>query len=226
MAAGTARAAPAARPIASGAVLRIVLPKGSLERATLELFEAADLAVVRSSSRRVQGHDRRPAGRRGAHPAPAGDPGLRRRGPVRRRHHRARLDRGDGQRRRQPRRAALLEGDDATRSAWSSPSPATPPCTTPARPRRRRAGVVGVPRADPALLRQARHRRRRPPVLRRQRGQGPRHRRLRRRDHRDRPGAAGRRPADHRHHPRQLHRGHRQPRRPTRTRPSATPWAS
>jgi ATP phosphoribosyltransferase len=31
-------------------VLRIVLPKGSLERATLELFEAADLPVVRSST--------------------------------------------------------------------------------------------------------------------------------------------------------------------------------
>jgi ATP phosphoribosyltransferase len=31
-------------------VLRVVLPKGSLERATLELFEAADLPVVRSSS--------------------------------------------------------------------------------------------------------------------------------------------------------------------------------
>ena len=31
-------------------VLKLVLPKGSLERATLELFEAADLAVVRSSS--------------------------------------------------------------------------------------------------------------------------------------------------------------------------------
>jgi ATP phosphoribosyltransferase len=31
-------------------VLRIVLPKGSLERATLELFESADLTVVRSSS--------------------------------------------------------------------------------------------------------------------------------------------------------------------------------
>jgi ATP phosphoribosyltransferase len=31
-------------------VLRLVLPKGSLEKATLELFEAADLAVVRSSS--------------------------------------------------------------------------------------------------------------------------------------------------------------------------------
>ncbi len=31
------------------AMLRLVLPKGSLERATLELFEAADLAVSRSS---------------------------------------------------------------------------------------------------------------------------------------------------------------------------------
>ena len=31
-------------------MLRIVLPKGSLEKATLELFEAADLPVVRSSS--------------------------------------------------------------------------------------------------------------------------------------------------------------------------------
>lgn len=31
-------------------MLRLVLPKGSLERATLELFEAADLSVVRSSA--------------------------------------------------------------------------------------------------------------------------------------------------------------------------------
>jgi ATP phosphoribosyltransferase len=31
-------------------VLRLVLPKGSLEKATLELFEAADLPVIRSSS--------------------------------------------------------------------------------------------------------------------------------------------------------------------------------
>src|SRR5204863_1005460 len=30
-------------------MLRLVLPKGSLERATLDLFEAADLAVTRSS---------------------------------------------------------------------------------------------------------------------------------------------------------------------------------
>lgn len=31
-------------------MLRVVLPKGSLEKATLELFEAADLPVIRSSS--------------------------------------------------------------------------------------------------------------------------------------------------------------------------------
>ena len=31
-------------------VLRIVLPKGSLEKATLELFESADLSVIRSSA--------------------------------------------------------------------------------------------------------------------------------------------------------------------------------
>lgn len=37
-------------PIPSGCVLQMVLPKGSLERATLELFEAADLPVRRSSS--------------------------------------------------------------------------------------------------------------------------------------------------------------------------------
>jgi ATP phosphoribosyltransferase len=36
--------------VPSGPRLRLVLPKGSLERATLELFEAADLGVARSSS--------------------------------------------------------------------------------------------------------------------------------------------------------------------------------
>src|SRR3954462_4527601 len=37
-------------PVPWPPVLRLVLPKGSLERATLDLFEAADLAVSRSSS--------------------------------------------------------------------------------------------------------------------------------------------------------------------------------
>lgn len=36
-------------------MLRVVLPKGSLEKATLELFEAADLPVLRSSSVDYQG---------------------------------------------------------------------------------------------------------------------------------------------------------------------------
>ena len=48
------------------AVLKLVLPKGSLEQATLELFEAADLAVRRSSDGRLQGHHRRPPHRRRA----------------------------------------------------------------------------------------------------------------------------------------------------------------
>lgn len=38
------------RSVTSAVVLRLVLPKGSLERATFELFEAADLGVMRSSS--------------------------------------------------------------------------------------------------------------------------------------------------------------------------------
>ena len=38
------------RSLASAVVLRLVLPKGSLERATFELFDAADLSVVRSSA--------------------------------------------------------------------------------------------------------------------------------------------------------------------------------
>jgi branched-subunit amino acid aminotransferase/4-amino-4-deoxychorismate lyase len=41
---------PGLAPVGWPAVLRLVLPKGSLEKATLELFDAADLTVVRSSS--------------------------------------------------------------------------------------------------------------------------------------------------------------------------------
>ncbi len=47
--AGPWRTAGGALGLTSEAVLKLVLPKGSLERATLELFEAADLAVSRSS---------------------------------------------------------------------------------------------------------------------------------------------------------------------------------
>ena len=41
--------------VAWAVVLRLVLPKGSLEKATLDLFEAADLPVTRSSSVDYQG---------------------------------------------------------------------------------------------------------------------------------------------------------------------------
>ena len=60
--------------------------------------------------RRLQGQHRRPAHRRGAHPAPPGDPHLRGRGALRPRHRRPRLGGGDGERRHDPRRAPVLEG--------------------------------------------------------------------------------------------------------------------
>ena len=40
-------------------MLSVVLPKGSLERATLELFDAADLTVRRSSERDYHASDRK-----------------------------------------------------------------------------------------------------------------------------------------------------------------------
>ena len=81
-------------------------------------------------------------------------------GLVRRRHHRSRLGRGDLERRRHPRRAALLQGDvgpdphgrGGRRRLAGQPR---------VRARRRRARVVGVPAAHPALLRRAGRRRRR-----------------------------------------------------------------
>ena len=142
--------------------------------------------------RGLQGDHRRPARRRGPHPATAGDPGLRGRGAVRRGHHRPRLDRGDEQRGRQPRRAAVLQGDQQPDPDGGGRRRRLRDHVG-VRAARRRPGVVGVPRAHPPLLREARRPRRRPAVLRRQRGQGARHRRLRRGDHRDRPGPARRR---------------------------------
>ena len=118
------------------AVLRLVLPKGSLEQATLQLFEDADLALDPRLRRRLQGDDRRPARRRRHDPAPAGDPALRRRRSVRRRRHRPRLDRGDERRGRDPDRAALLEGHG-------------PPDPHGARGRRRLAVAVGRPISRP-----------------------------------------------------------------------------
>ena len=90
-----------------------------------QLFEDADLAVVRASDvdyratiddpRVVDVHD----------PAAAGDPALRRRRPVRRRHHRPRLDRGDRRRRRHAHRSCTTRRRPPARSASCSRSPAT-----------------------------------------------------------------------------------------------------
>ena len=86
-------------------MLRLVLPKGSLERATLELFEAADLAVRRSSDvdYRATIDDPRVADVRILRPQEI--PRYVADGLFDLGHHRAGLDRGD----RQPRWSSLGE---------------------------------------------------------------------------------------------------------------------
>ena len=146
-------AARASSPVEDRLMLRLVLPKGSLERQTLQLFDDADLAVSRGSDVDYRGVDRRPADRRGAHPAAAGDPAAT-----------------------SPRAASTSASPGATgsRSATSTSSRSRS-CTTRRRPRGRsascsrsrptdpaqtvtdlppgRRGAHRVPRAHPSLLR-------------------------------------------------------------------------
>ncbi len=100
-----------AGPVRCFGVLSLVLPKGSLERATLDLFDAADLTVRRASDRDYHASISDPTDRQGAVPAAAGDPFLRGRGTVRLRHYRAGLDHRNRCRGRLARRAGLLQGD-------------------------------------------------------------------------------------------------------------------
>ena len=95
--AGLDRPAEGLRSRGCCAVLRLVLPKGSLERATLELFEAADLAVQRGSDvdYRATIDDPRVSEVRILRPQEI--PRVRGRRSVRPRDHRAGLDRGDRQ---------------------------------------------------------------------------------------------------------------------------------
>ena len=206
-------------------MLRIVLPKGSLERATMELFEAADLAVERSSSvaYRASIDDPRIDEVRILRPQEIPvyvaeglfDIGITGRDWV-----------------EETASNVVTLGELRYSKATSEPiklvvavaedSPVTSVKELPA--------GVRVSTEYPELTGRyfAGHGidRRCPAELRGERGQGPRHRRLRGRDHRDGPGAARRRSADHRHRARQLHRG----RSPTRSRTpiptSATRWAS
>ena len=90
--------------------------------ATLQLFEDADLAVVRASDVDYRASIDDPRVIDVTILRPAGDPALRRRRALRRRDHRARLDRGDRRRRRRR----------------------SPSCTTRRRPRARSAIVLAV----------------------------------------------------------------------------------
>ena len=152
---------------------QLVLPKGSLERATLELFEAADLAV---QPRRPTSTTRPPSTTRASTEVPSCGP---RRSPatwpraVRPRHHRPRLDRGDGAARSCPSASCTTPRPRPGRSAIVLAVADDSPVQSVADLPQRRAGLHRVPRADPPLLREARHQT--PTIrlsLRRHRGQG------------------------------------------------------
>ena len=192
-------------------MLKLVLPKGSLEKATLELFEAADLGVSRSSTvdYRATIDDPRIDEVRILRPQEIPqyvaegvfDLGITGRDWIEETASEVDV----------ARRAALLEGDRparedrrgrARRLARSRRSTTCP---------RACGSRTEYPELTRRFFEKRGIERRHPPVLRRHRGQGARHRRLHRRHHRDRAGAAGGRPPDHRHDPHVLHRADRQP---------------
>ena len=86
---------PTGGPHAGTSCWKLVLPKGSLEKATLDLFEAADLNVSRSSSVEGKASIDDPRIDEVRILRPQRDPQLRRRRPLRPRHHRPGLGRGD-----------------------------------------------------------------------------------------------------------------------------------
>ena len=198
-------------PTVAADVLKLVLPKGSLEKATLELFEAADLTVRRSSSVDYKAtiDDPRIDEVRILRPQEIPryvaeglfDLGITGRDWVEETEQRGRVARRAASTRRRPsnpvRIVVAVPGDSPCDRVDDLPD------------------GVRVSTEYPELTRRffasEGHRGRHPPVLRRHRGQGPRHRRLHRRHHRDRPGAARRRPQDHRRDPAVLHRAGRQP---------------
>ena len=215
------------RPAGVTAVLRLVLPKGSLEKATLELFEAADLAVSRSSDGRLPGHHRRPPHRRRPHPAAPGD----RHATWPRACSTSASPAGTGSRRRaarsSPSASCTTPRPPPARSsivlAVAGDSPFNSVADLPRRP----AGFHRVPRAHPPVPGEARRQpARHPALLRRHRGQGARHRRRGGGDHRDGPGPAGGRAARSSRRSWSATPSSSPTRRPTTTRPSATPWAS
>ena len=182
-------------------VLKLVIPKGSLEQQTLRLFEAADLAGASILEPRLSRLRRRRSHRARERAAPAGDPHLRRRRPVRPRHHGTGLDRRDRQRRRGAREPQLREDGHRPRHDDRARGSHRPP-------RGQREG--DAPRVEDldrvradhrAILRRPRHPRQGGVELRRHRGEGPRDRRCHRRRHGNRQHAARARHEDHRDAP-------------------------
>ena len=191
-------------------MLRLVLPKGSLERATIQLFEDADLAVVRGSDVDYRGSidDPRVDEVRILRPQEIPryvadgmfDVGITGRDWIEERdadvvtltelHYSKATAR--------PIRMVLAVAADSPAQSVADLPPALRVHTE-------------YPELTRAVLRAARGRRRRPALVRRHRGQGPRDRRRGRGDHRDRSRAARRRAAHPRHDPRVVHRAHRQP---------------
>ena len=196
-------------PVAWAVVLRLVLPKGSLEKATLDLFEAADLPVSRSSSVDYQGtiDDPRIASVRILRPQEIPvyvaeglfDIGITGRDWIEETGSDV-VSLGElkySKATARPIKLVVAVAGDSTATSVEGPP-------------RRRARAVRVPGADQALLRRSRCASRRPALLRRDRSEDPRHRRLRRRDHRDGPSPAGGGPEGDRHDPDELHRSRRQ----------------
>ena len=200
-------------------MLSLVLPKGSLEKATLDLFDAADLAVRRGSDRDYHASIDHPGIDRVRFLRPQEIPEYVEQGLF---------DLGITG------RDWITETDSDVVSlgelqyskATSDPVrvvlavPKDAPWQTAARPAGGDPDLHRVPDADPALPRRARGQGRRRPLVRGDRGQGARHRRRDRRPHRDRLVAAQERAADPGHAAHLVHGAGGQPGARTTTRPS------
>ena len=112
-------------------MLRLVLPKGSLEKATLELFEAADLKVERSSTVDYKAtiDDPRVAEVRILRPQEI--PMYVAEGLFDLGHHRPGLGRGDGAATSSPSASSATRRPPAGRSRWCSPCRRTAPSSGP-----------------------------------------------------------------------------------------------
>ena len=204
----------------TGAVLKLVLPKGSSRRRPSGCSRRPISVISRSSTVDYRADDRRPPHIDESHPAdPERSRGSVAEGGVRPRHHRQRLDRGDGEvprsvsyhsRRRPARPLRIVVAVPADYRPGGQDLPRA--CGFHEYPKNRSRVRYFEKRGIGADIRQ----------LRRHRGEGARHRRLHRRHHRDRSAlrAAGLKIIDT--ILTSLHRADRQPAERGTTRTSST----